>query len=89
MHPVLLLEDVEITAGSQTSQKTIDLAKSMLLQMEKKPFYKNPGVRFLSFWAAYLNRAELCLFPRPPAVCCFWMGGGRWAMDSSVGDSRR
>ena len=64
MHPVLLLEDVEITAGSKTSQKTIDLTKSMLLQMEKKPFYKNPGVRVLpvSFWTVML----LLRPPEPP-----------------------
>jgi hypothetical protein len=43
LYPVLLITDVEMTVGSDTSNTTIEQVKSMLIQDRKKPYMKRPG----------------------------------------------
>lgn len=43
LYPVLLVPDVEITAGMETDPACVEQAKSMLMSMDKQPFYKAPG----------------------------------------------
>ena len=43
LYPVLLVPDVEFTAGLETSPAALEQAKSLLLSMDKKPFFKAPG----------------------------------------------
>lgn len=43
LYPVLLIPDVELTSGLHTSTKTLEQVKSMLLAMDKTPFFKAPG----------------------------------------------
>ena len=40
---MLLIADVEITVGSDTSNHTIEQVKSMLIQDGKRPYMKRPG----------------------------------------------
>lgn len=43
LFPVLLIADVELTSGLLTSVATLEQVKSMLLSMDKTPFFKAPG----------------------------------------------
>lgn len=43
LYPVLLIPDVEITSGLETDMRFVEQAKSMLMSMDKEPFYKAPG----------------------------------------------
>jgi len=43
LYPVLMIPDVEITSGMETDPTFIEQAKSMLMSMDKLPFYKAPG----------------------------------------------
>ncbi|EDQ91276.1 uncharacterized protein MONBRDRAFT_6371 [Monosiga brevicollis MX1] len=46
--PVVLIDDVELTPGLQTSDAALEQAKSFLLSINKVPVYKRPGeLRFL------------------------------------------
>jgi hypothetical protein len=43
LYPVLLISDVEMTCGMETSSETIEQMKSLLYRHNKKPFMKTPG----------------------------------------------
>lgn len=40
---MLLIPDVEITSGLETDPQYVEQIKSMLMSMDKQPFYKAPG----------------------------------------------
>ena len=43
LFPVLMMRDVELTSGTQTSSAALEQVKGIFLAMNKTPFYKQPG----------------------------------------------